>query len=60
MGEKFWAGMRHWGQFMMKQGVFTKDEIGFGYVTDSPEEAVDLIVRSLPAAVRACLQPLRT
>jgi hypothetical protein len=45
---------------MMKQGVFTKDEIGFGYVTDSPEEAVDLIVRSMPAAVRTCLQPLPT
>jgi uncharacterized protein (TIGR00730 family) len=59
MGSSFWAGMREWGQFMMKQGVFAKDEIGFGYVTDSPREAVDLIVRSLPAAVKRCLKPLR-
>jgi uncharacterized protein (TIGR00730 family) len=59
MGEKFWAGLRKWGQFMMKQGVFAKDEIGFGYVTDSPREAVDLIVRSLPAQVKGCLEPLR-
>ncbi len=29
---------------MMKEGVFAKDEIGFGYVTDSAKEAVDLIV----------------
>jgi uncharacterized protein (TIGR00730 family) len=58
MGKKFWAGMRTWGQFMMKQGVFAKDEIGFGYVTDSPAEAVELILRSLPTGVRKHLKPL--
>jgi hypothetical protein len=42
----------------MKQGVFAKDELGFGYVTDSPREAVDLIERSLPRTVKARLQPL--
>jgi uncharacterized protein (TIGR00730 family) len=59
MGEKFWSGLRTWGQSMMKVGVFAKDEIGFGHVTDSPRLAVDLIVRSLPRAVRARLLPLR-
>jgi uncharacterized protein (TIGR00730 family) len=58
MGEKFWQGMREWGQFMMRQGVFGRDEIGFGRVTDSPKEAVSLIVRSLPPAVRKRLRPL--
>jgi predicted Rossmann-fold nucleotide-binding protein len=58
MGSKFWEGMRAWGQEMMQQGVFTRDEIGFGYVTDSPKEAVDLIVSSLPAPVKQRLQPL--
>jgi hypothetical protein len=43
MGSKFWKGMREWGQDMMKEGVFARDEIGFGYVTDSPREAADLI-----------------
>ena len=57
MGSKFWNGMRVWAQDMMKEGVFTRDEIGFGYVTDSPKEAVDLIVRGLPAAVRSQLKP---
>ena len=52
MGTKFWDGMRKWGQFMMKQGVFQQEELGFGRITDSPKEAVELIVRSLPAAVR--------
>jgi uncharacterized protein (TIGR00730 family) len=60
MGAKFWQGLREWGQTMMKEGVFARDEIGFGYVTDSPAEAVDLVLRSLPRQVRARLQPLRS
>jgi hypothetical protein len=56
MGSKFWNGMRVWAQDMMKEGVFARDEIGFGYVTDSPQKAVDLIVRGLPAAVRSHLK----
>lgn len=58
MGEKFWDGLRKWGRFMMKQGVFAQEEIGFGRITDSPKEAVDLIVRSLPPAVTEHLRPL--
>ncbi len=57
IGKSFWAGMRTWGQFMIDQGVFDRDEIGFAHVTDSPKEAVELIVRSLPPAVAACLNP---
>jgi uncharacterized protein (TIGR00730 family) len=59
MGAKFWEGMRKWGRFMMKQGVYTKDEIKFGHVTDSPKEAVRIILRSLPVAVRKQLKPLK-
>ncbi len=58
MGSKFWKGLREWGQEMMREGVFARSEIGFGYVTDSPKEAVNLIVLSLPETVRKCLQPL--
>jgi hypothetical protein len=58
MGAKFWAGLRRWGQFMMKQGVYTKDELKFGHVTDSPEEAVKIILESLPPRVRKILKPL--
>lgn len=58
MGAAFWKGLREWGQEMMKAGVFTKEELGFGYVTDSPQEAVELVLRSLPAALRKLLQPL--
>ena len=59
MGSKFWNGLREWGQLMMKEGVFARDEIGFGYVTDSPKEAVNLIVGSLPPAVKQRLKPAR-
>ena len=57
MGSEFWQGMRVWGQSMMKAKVFARDEIGFGYVTDSPREAVELVVSSMPPAVHAQLQP---
>ncbi len=57
MDQKFWKGMRVWGQFMMKQGVYTKEELSFGWVTDSAAEAVDVIRRSLPPEVRSRLRP---
>ena len=57
MGSKFWKGLRAWSQEMMQEGVFTRDEIGFGYVTDSPQEAVELITRSQPPSVRKHLKP---
>lgn len=58
MGEKFWEGMRQWAQFMMAEGVFARNEIGFGYITDSPKQAVDMILRGIHPSVRACLKPL--
>ena len=60
MGKTFWDGMREWAQYMMAEGVFARDEIGFGYVTDSPKEAVDLIIRGIHPSVRKCLKPLTT
>jgi predicted Rossmann-fold nucleotide-binding protein len=47
MGSEFWAGLREWGRFMIEQGVFTLDEVGFGRITDSPQEAVELIKSSI-------------
>jgi len=60
MGASFWQGLRRWGQFMIKQGVFAQEEIGFGRITDSPAEAVDIIVRGLPPSVRTLLKPRST
>jgi len=58
MGKKFWAGLRQWGHFMMRQGVFARDELGFGRITDSPREAVKLIGESLPREIKAQLNPI--
>ena len=57
MGAEFWEGLRTWGRFMMEQGVFQQKELGFGRITDSPREAVEFILRSLPATVRERLKP---
>ena len=60
MDEPFWEGMRRWGQFMIKQGVYTQKELSFGWVTNSPTEAVEVIRRSLVPEVRRRLVPLDT
>ena len=45
------------GAHMMKHGVFEKKELGFGRITNSPKEAVELIVRSLPIDLRQLPKP---
>ena len=58
MGRSFWKGLQTWGKHLMKHGVFEKKELGFGCITDSPREAVELIVHSLPAKVKNRLKPM--
>jgi uncharacterized protein (TIGR00730 family) len=57
MGAEFWRGLRAWGRFMMQQKVFAAEELRFGRVTDSPKEAVRLVVNSLPPGVQKRLRP---
>jgi len=57
MGSTFWKGLQTWGRHLMKHGVFEKEELGFGRITDSPKEAVELILRSLPLDLRKLLKP---
>lgn len=52
MGSEFWQGLRDWGTQLKQLGVFTDEEVGFGYVTDSPREAVEFILASLPEHLR--------
>jgi hypothetical protein len=59
MGKRFWRGLAEFGRYMVKQGVYQQEEIGFGRMTDSPAEAVDLVLRSLPPSVRSHLRPAR-
>jgi uncharacterized protein (TIGR00730 family) len=57
MDRRYWKGLQLWGRHMMKHGVFEKKELGFGRITDSPKEAVELILRSMPAGLRQLLRP---
>jgi uncharacterized protein (TIGR00730 family) len=58
LGDKFWNGLRDYLLYMVEQGVFDAKEVGFGRIVDSPQEAVEMVVRSLPPSVRELLQPL--
>lgn len=57
VGRQFWQGMRDFLLFMVDQGVFGVEEVGFARITDSSDEAVDLVLRSLPRALRQRLKP---
>jgi len=56
MGAEFWKGLQIWGDHLVKHGVFEKWELGFGRLTDSPQEAVELIIRSMPVRLRKLLK----
>ncbi len=56
VGKSFWKGLQTWGKHLVKHGVFEQEELGFGRVTDSPKEAVDLIIRSTPLELRSLLK----
>ncbi|MCU0877662.1 MAG: TIGR00730 family Rossman fold protein [Pirellulaceae bacterium] len=58
VGREFWDGMRDFLLHMVEQGVFDAQEIGFARIVDSPAEAVEMVVRSLPPMVREQLKPL--
>ncbi len=59
VGREFWRGMRDFLLFMVDQGVFGSNEVGFARITDSAEDAVNSVVRSLPLALRRQLRPIR-
>jgi uncharacterized protein (TIGR00730 family) len=59
VGRKFWRGMRDFLLFMVDQAVFGADEIGFARITDSAEDAVEFVIRSLPPPLRKQLHPIR-
>jgi uncharacterized protein (TIGR00730 family) len=60
LGREFWKGLHDYLLFMVDQGVFDANEVGFGRVVDSPAEAVEMVVRSLPLSVRERLRPMKS
>jgi uncharacterized protein (TIGR00730 family) len=57
LGREFWTGMKDYLLYMVKQGVFEASEVGFGRIVDTPEEAVETVLRSLPASLKERLVP---
>ncbi len=56
VGKEFWSGLRDFIAFMTTQGVFDIKEIGFAKIVDTPEEAVELVLKSLPHDFREQLK----
>src|SRR5687767_7909142 len=59
IGQEFWSGLRDFVSFMAVQGVFTPQEIGFSRIVDTPEEAVELVLKSFPKDFIKQLKPSR-
>jgi uncharacterized protein (TIGR00730 family) len=58
VGGRFWKPLRGFMEQLVNKGAVDMSELGFGKITDSPVETVELIRRSLPPAIRDRLKPL--
>ncbi len=56
VGKEFWTGLRDFISYMASQGVFTPEEVGFSRIVDTPQEAVELVLKSLPKKFLAQLK----
>ena len=57
IGKRFWNNLIELMYDMLREGAISMEDTGFGYVTNSPAEAVRMIVESLPPAVTERLTP---
>jgi uncharacterized protein (TIGR00730 family) len=57
VGGKFWKGLRDFISYMASQGVFTPEEVGFSRIVETPEEAVQMVLKSLPKDFSKGLKP---
>jgi len=59
IGGEFWKGLRDFVTFMAAEGVFAPEEIGFSRIVDSPDEAVKMVLKSLPKGLKNKLSPMK-
>lgn len=59
VGGEFWKGLRDFVAYMASQGVFTPEEIGFSRIVETPEEAVEMVLKSLPKSLHKELKPIK-
>ena len=57
VGQEFWSGLREFISYMASQGVFSPEEVGFSRIVDTPEEAVEMVLKSLPKNFSKQLTP---
>jgi len=57
LGTAFWKELTRLMKHMVAEGMVGHDEMDFIRFTDSPEEAVQMIIAALPEMVRGCLKP---
>lgn len=56
VGTEFWKDMPRIMQKLVAAGTISEGETGFLQITDSPKEAVQMLLDALPDGVRACLK----
>jgi len=59
IGTAFWQNLIELMEDMLREGAISQEDTGFGFVTDSPAQAVQMILSSLPPTVTARLSALR-
>jgi uncharacterized protein (TIGR00730 family) len=59
IGKAFWKNLVELMYDMLHEGAIGLEDTGFAFVTDSPKEAVEMIVSSLPATVTDRLAAMR-
>ena len=55
IGDEFWSGIRDFTFRLLTEGAISPEDTGFARITDSPNEAVNLVLASLPADIKAKL-----
>jgi len=58
IGSNFWKGLREFVAFMAAEGVFTPEEVGFSRIVDTANEAVEMVLKSLPKELKKELSPI--
>jgi uncharacterized protein (TIGR00730 family) len=51
IGREFWKKLVELMYDMLREGAISNEDTGFGFVTDSPTQAVQMILQSLPTSV---------
>jgi len=60
IGKSIWRNLTELMNDLLGVGAVSAEDTGFGYLTDSPAEAVEMIVESLPQPVKSRLSSGRT